>query len=70
MMNDYGLNSEELVEAVQTYKEYRGLEPFQAELVKLQQHIDRHKLKLIILFEGRDAAGKGSDLATLIRTQK
>ena len=30
----------------------------QIELVKLQRHIIKHDLKIVILFEGRDAAGK------------
>ncbi|MDH5465546.1 MAG: polyphosphate kinase 2, partial [Thiovulaceae bacterium] len=32
-----------------------------------QQHIDRNKLKLVILFEGRDAAGKGSVIGSVSR---
>lgn len=35
----------------------------QTELLKLQRHIDKHKLRLAIFFEGRDAAGKGSAIA-------
>jgi polyphosphate kinase 2 len=31
----------------------------QAELVKLQDWVVQHRLKLVVLFEGRDAAGKG-----------
>lgn len=35
----------------------------QSELVKLQMHISKHKLRLAILFEGRDTAGKGAAIA-------
>ncbi len=35
------------------------LNKLQLELVKLQYHIKSHKLKVCVLFEGRDAAGKG-----------
>jgi polyphosphate kinase 2 len=66
-MNHDTLNDIQLTEAITTYKENIALEPFQAELVKLQQHIERHKLKLIILFEGRDAAGKGSVIGSVSR---
>ncbi|MFC2073838.1 polyphosphate kinase 2, partial [Campylobacterota bacterium] len=66
-MNYDDLTNDELAEAIQTYKESLALEPFQAELIKLQQHIERHKLKLIILFEGRDAAGKGSVIGSVSR---
>src|SRR5262245_7838857 len=31
----------------------------QRELVKLQDWVMHHKLKVVVLFEGRDAAGKG-----------
>jgi len=35
----------------------------QSELVKLQKYISDHKLRLAILFEGRDTAGKGAAIA-------
>jgi len=35
----------------------------QVELLKLQKHIKENKLRLAILFEGRDTAGKGSAIA-------
>lgn len=57
----------QLQEAINTYSETLALEPYQAELVKLQQHLERHKRKLIILFEGRDAAGKGSVIGSVSR---
>ncbi len=66
-MKENELTEEQFAEAIKSYKESLALEPFQAELVKLQQHIERHKLKLIILFEGRDAAGKGSVIGSVSR---
>ncbi len=54
-------------EALQLYAENIELEPYQAELIKLQQHVKRNKLKLIIVFEGRDAAGKGSVIGSVNR---
>jgi len=41
----------------QTY--FRELLRLQEELVKLQDWVAHRKLKLVVLFEGRDAAGKG-----------
>ncbi|MCW5615086.1 MAG: polyphosphate kinase 2 [Rhodocyclaceae bacterium] len=38
---------------------FRELVRLQGELVKLQDWVVHHKLKLVVLFEGRDAAGKG-----------
>ncbi len=37
----------------------KELERLQLELVKLQEWIKQKKLKVVVLFEGRDAAGKG-----------
>ena len=54
-------------EALTSYAQMLALEPYQAELVKLQQHIERYKLKMIIVFEGRDAAGKGSVIGSVSR---
>ena len=54
-------------EALLEYAQNLELEPYQAELIKLQQHVERHKLKVIILFEGRDAAGKGSVIGSVNR---
>ena len=41
----------------QVYEE--KLEEFQIELVKLQEWIKENQLKVVVIFEGRDAAGKG-----------
>ncbi len=38
---------------------FRELFRLQHELVKLQDWVQAHKLKVVVLFEGRDAAGKG-----------
>ncbi|MFA7668347.1 MAG: polyphosphate kinase 2 [Burkholderiaceae bacterium] len=38
---------------------FRELFRLQRELVKLQDWVQAHKLKIVVLFEGRDAAGKG-----------
>lgn len=38
---------------------FRELLQLQTELIRLQDWVVHHKLKLVVLFEGRDAAGKG-----------
>jgi polyphosphate kinase 2 len=43
----------------------RELERLHAELVKLQQWVVHKKLKVCIVFEGRDAAGKGGTIKAL-----
>lgn len=56
---------EKYAEAYKVFEETKALEPYQAELIKLQKHIERHGKKLIILFEGRDAAGKGTLIGSI-----
>lgn len=42
------------------------LELLQIELVKLQRHIQKEGLRLAVIFEGRDAAGKGGTIRRFI----
>lgn len=44
-----------------------SLEPFQVELIKLQDHLEKHQKKLIVLIEGRDASGKGGAIRRITR---
>ncbi len=46
-------------ESVDRYTYFRELFRLQAELVKLQDWVVHQKLKVVVLFEGRDSAGKG-----------
>ena len=46
-------------------KELRRL---QIELVKLQEWIKHEHLKVVVLFEGRDAAGKGGAIKRMVGT--
>ena len=45
----------------------KKLKPYQAELIKLQKHLEETSQKMIILFEGRDAAGKGGTIRRVTR---
>jgi polyphosphate kinase 2 len=45
----------------------KALKPYQAELIKLQKHLENTQQKMIILFEGRDAAGKGGTIRRITR---
>ena len=49
------------------YLEDLSLRPYQAELIKLQDHLEAHQKKMIILVEGRDAAGKGGSIRRITR---
>lgn len=46
----------------------RELNLLQIELVKLQEWIKHKKLKVVVIFEGRDAAGKGGTIKSIIQT--
>lgn len=52
---------------VSKYEKEQELKPYQAELIKLQKHLEVHNKKMIILFEGRDAAGKGGTIRRITR---
>ncbi|MFI5889929.1 polyphosphate kinase 2 [Actinoplanes sp. NPDC051513] len=45
----------------------KQLRPWQVELLKLQKHLERHRMRMIVLFEGRDAAGKGGTIRRATR---
>lgn len=49
------------------YQQEQELKPYQAELIKLQKHLEVNNKKMIILFEGRDAAGKGGTIRRVTR---
>lgn len=53
--------------AVTKRQHEQELKPYQAELIKLQKHLEEHGKKMIILFEGRDAAGKGGTIRRVTR---
>lgn len=53
--------------AVTKRQNEQALKPYQAELIKLQRHIEDTNQKMIILFEGRDAAGKGGTIRRVTR---
>lgn len=44
-----------------------SLEPYQVELIKLQNYLDKYNKKLIVLVEGRDASGKGGAIRRITR---
>ncbi|GAA0468714.1 polyphosphate kinase 2 [Paractinoplanes deccanensis] len=45
----------------------RALRPWQVELLKLQQYLEDQEARMIVLFEGRDAAGKGGAIRRVTR---
>ncbi len=53
--------------AFERYYNAEEMKPFQAELIKLQRHLERTGKKIIILFDGRDASGKGGTIRRITR---
>ena len=43
------------------------LKPFQIELLKLQRHLEAEAIPMMVLFEGRDASGKGGTIRRITR---
>ena len=53
--------------AVKRYHREEVLKPYQAELIRMQKCLENNKRKMVILFEGRDAAGKGGTIRRVTR---
>ncbi len=61
-------HKEEIVEsALLKYYYSEELKPYQAELIKMQMYLERTGKKMIILFDGRDASGKGGTIRRVTR---
>ena len=56
-----------LLEQVQAQAKDAPLRPYQAELLKLQRHLEAHQIPMIVLFDGRDASGKGGTIRRVNR---
>ncbi|WP_456446909.1 polyphosphate kinase 2 [Thiolapillus sp.] len=48
-------------------RQEQSLKPYQAELIKLQHYMESTGKRMIILFEGRDASGKGGTIRRVTR---
>ncbi len=61
-------HKEEILEAaLLKYYNAEELKPYQAELIKMQSHLEKTGKKMIILFDGRDASGKGGTIRRVTR---
>ena len=64
-------SSEEFLKDLHRKYQYRSQEEslrvLQVELLKLQEHLEKHNEKMIILIEGRDASGKGGAIRRITR---
>ena len=53
--------------AVKRFYRESQLQSYQAELIKMQQYVEEQGDRVIILFEGRDASGKGGTIRRVTR---
>ncbi len=64
-------SSEDFLKDLHRKYQYRSQEEslrvLQVELLKLQEHLEKHNEKMIILVEGRDASGKGGAIRRITR---
>lgn len=57
----------ESTKALNKRRAEQKLKPYQAELIKMQNYLEEKNRRMIVLFEGRDAAGKGGTIRRMIR---
>lgn len=67
MRNKLAQSKSENRSAVVRRRQEKSLKPYQAELLRLQKYLEETKTRLIIVFEGRDAAGKGGTIRRVTR---
>ncbi len=53
--------------AVKKFKKEQSLKPYQAELIQMQKYLEDTETRMVILFEGRDASGKGGTIRRVTR---
>jgi polyphosphate kinase 2 len=53
--------------SLKSHHDAEELKPFQVELLKLQRHLENTNKKMVILFDGRDASGKGGTIRRITR---
>jgi polyphosphate kinase 2 len=53
--------------ALERHYNSEELKPYQAELIKMQRHLEKTGKKMVILFDGRDASGKGGTIRRIVR---
>ena len=56
-----------LQEGIQKVYDNAQMQEYQIELIKMQDHLEKSGKKMIILFEGRDASGKGGAIRRMTR---
>ena len=61
------LDNQRIDKIIKNYLQTKELKPYQAELIKLQRHLGTTQKKMIVIFDGRDASGKGGTIRRITR---
>jgi len=61
------LGIKKVLRTLESVEQENNLKPFQAELILLQKYLENTKRRMIIVFEGRDASGKGGTIRRVAR---
>ncbi len=67
LINEYMKLKKNNKKAIRKYMQEQELKPYQAELIKMQKYLEETKTRMTVLFEGRDAAGKGGTIRRIVR---
>ena len=67
LINEYVRLKKINKKAIKKYIQEQELKPYQAELIKMQKYLEDNNKRMIVLFEGRDAAGKGGTIRRVVR---
>ncbi len=67
MAKNDSLDDKRIAKLIRKDDQEKELEPYQVELLKLQRHLEVHDRRMIVVFEGRDAAGKGGTIRRVTR---
>jgi len=67
LVNDYIDLKKMKKKAIKKYLQEQALKPYQAELIKMQDFLEKNQKRMVVLFEGRDAAGKGGTIRRVTR---
>ncbi|WP_424429992.1 polyphosphate kinase 2 [Poseidonibacter sp.] len=68
ILGDYKkLDEQVLAEGIQKIYDLEELKKYQIELIKLQNYLESQNKRMIIIFEGRDASGKGGAIRRITR---
>ena len=59
--------NEKAYKAYKRRKQEQALKPYQSELLGLQKYLEESNRRMVILFEGRDASGKGGTIRRVSR---